>query len=160
MKQPLFIVTGTSGSGKSTVIPELRKELNEYCILDIDYFESSDDWNIRKCNFIRIAHSIAESNRRTIICGTIVPENLKDCIEVEHFSDIYYISLDVNDSVIRNRLKLRDWDNNIINDYLNFAAWLRENKEKAFSPTLHEIKCSSLSPKQVALAIKEFVNSK
>lgn len=45
-KLPLFIVTGSSGSGKTYIISELR--------------------NV----WLRVARNIAESGRMTIICGT------------------------------------------------------------------------------------------
>lgn len=80
---PLFIVTGSSGSGKTYVISELRKILPGFDIFDIDNLRElgiTDEQQIRNV-WLRVARNIAESGRMTIICGTAMTWDIEKCID-------------------------------------------------------------------------------
>src|SRR5262245_48311784 len=60
--QPLFVVTGPSGTGKTEVIPHLRPLLPEWEIFETDIlWDSQADWHFVRSNWLRIAFSIAQS---------------------------------------------------------------------------------------------------
>ena len=158
MKHQLYIVTGTSGAGKTTVIPELRKKLDNFVVYDGDSVVVESDYNVSKCNWLRIAKGNADSGIKTIICSTIIPENLLDCDHVKYF-DIYFINLRIEVETIIKRLKDRNWDNELINNYVNFSRWLIENKEKAFNPPMLEIYADNKTPEEISNEIIEYINS-
>ncbi len=78
-KFPLFIVTGASGVGKTTVMQELRVLLPDFVVFstDIDNFgttASKLDYQDRyNFYFILLTLFFAKSKRGTIICGTFMP---------------------------------------------------------------------------------------
>jgi adenylylsulfate kinase-like enzyme len=90
-KLPLFIVTGSSGSGKTYVITELRKVMPNFDIFDIDNLREvgiSDEQQIRNV-WLRVARNIAESGRMTIICGTAMPWDIEKCVDFSYFKHVY-----------------------------------------------------------------------
>lgn len=158
MKHQLYIVTGTSGAGKTTVIPELRKGLDHVVVYDGDSVVVESDYNISKCNWLRIAKGNADSGINTVICSTIIPENLFDCDHVKYF-DIYYINLRIDDETIIKRLQHRNWNEELIKNYVNFSKWLIEHKDKAFDPPMLEIYAEGKTPKEIANQIIDYINS-
>jgi predicted ATP-binding protein involved in virulence len=97
-KLPLFIITGASGVGKTTVIDELRYKLPNYIVFDVDSItDSNNDYGVIKNNWLRIAGNIAKSNVLTILCGTIMPWDIEKCDY--YFSKVYYLNLHCNDEI-------------------------------------------------------------
>lgn len=138
---PLFIVTGASGVGKTTIVPELQKRLPEWAVFETDLLhDSGHDWQMIKCNWLRIAHSLAQSNRPVILCGTIIPENIVDCDHRGFFPTIHYLALHCEAKVLaerlRSRLAWRNWNEANIREHQQFSQWLVDNAETAFEPSL------------------------
>ena len=68
-KLPLFIVTGASGVGKTTVMEELRIQLLDFVILstDLDMFGAAPlDYQGKFNLLLRIAYFVALSGRGTV----------------------------------------------------------------------------------------------
>jgi hypothetical protein len=138
---PLFILTGTSGTGKSAVLPELRRLLAGWEIFETDIlWDSAGDWSFVHCNWLRIAHSIALSGRPTLLCGTILPEHLEDCDSRHLFRRIYYLALDCDDETRDARLRARPAWRGVTEEKLSAyracARWLAEHAADAFDPPL------------------------
>ncbi|CAN7670000.1 hypothetical protein LJR153_005264 [Paenibacillus sp. LjRoot153] len=75
-KIPLFIVTGASGTGKTTVSKELRKLLPDVDVFELDFIHrivGDDDWRKIENIWFRVARNVAASGRISIICGTMMP---------------------------------------------------------------------------------------
>jgi len=155
-KLPLFVVTGASGTGKTTVSSSLRKLLPDFDVFDMDIINNVD-WQIAKANWLKIAYSISLSGRGTVLCGTLVPENIESAAYKDKFKHILYINLDCNDQVREQRLKARGWNDEAVEDHKNFARWLRENSDRAFDPPMPTIDTSNLSPEEAAEQIKHWV---
>lgn len=136
---PFFIVTGASGAGKSTVVPELRRLLPDFDVFDMDLL-AADDWQQVKWNWLKIAHSIAQSGRGTVLCGTVVPENLAGAPYLPYFDGIYYLNLHCDDETraarLRARPAYRGTTEEFIADHANFARWLLEHAATAFDPPM------------------------
>jgi len=49
-------------------------------------WDSAGDWNMVKCNWLRIAHSIAQSGRPTLLCVTMRPAEIESCESLPLFS--------------------------------------------------------------------------
>jgi hypothetical protein len=158
-KLPLFIVTGASGSGKSYVIPELRKVLPEFEIFDLDWLSpfTGDDWQKLRNIWLRVARGIAAGGRLTMLCGTMMPRDVEQCVDYSCFSKIYYLNLHCHDRIRDERLRARKWEESLITEHLTFAAWLLKHADSDYDPPMPTIDTSETEPAEVALQIKDWV---
>jgi broad-specificity NMP kinase len=158
-KVPLFIVTGSSGSGKTFVIKELRKILPDFDIFDIDNLRElgiSDEQQIRNV-WLRVARNTAESGRMTIICGTAMTWDIEKCIDFPYFKHVYYLNLHCDDETRERRLRERNWPEEMIQDYKKFAKWLVENADKEYTPPMPIVDTTIADVADVAAQIKKWV---
>jgi broad-specificity NMP kinase len=158
---PLFIVTGASGVGKTSVMKELRRILTEFDVFstDIDNFgttASKIDYQDRFNILLHFADVVAKSGRGTIICGTFMPWDAKKCDKYNHF-----INLHCHDTTRNHRLRNRKdkamWTDEILKSHEKFAQWLLDNAETAYDPPMPTIDTSSTPPSEVAEQIKQYV---
>ena len=103
---PLFIVTGASGTGKSSIIPHLQRELTECAVLDKDAMWATT-WDMAYNNLFRIASAIAQGGRSTVIVGTILPEMLEPLSDRCLAGEIRYANLHCDDATRAHRLRTR-----------------------------------------------------
>ncbi|MDR6723630.1 broad-specificity NMP kinase [Paenibacillus amylolyticus] len=157
-KLPLFVVTGASGTGKTTICALVRESLPEFDVFDMDIIDNVD-WQIAKANWLRIAYSISLSGRGTVLCGTMVPENIESADHKDKFETIHYINLHCDDETRAARLLARGWGNEAVQEHKNFANWLVQNASVAFTPPMPTINTSELAPEEVAKEIKDWVLS-
>jgi len=112
-KLPLFIVTGAGASGKTFVVKELRKIMPDYDVFDYDtifqFLKKDDKVDKHQIQniWLRVAREIAESGRKTIICGLIKPEDIEICKDFHYFSHIYYLILHCDEETRETRLRER-----------------------------------------------------
>ncbi|MFD2614895.1 AAA family ATPase [Paenibacillus gansuensis] len=158
-KIPLFIVTGASGVGKTTVIKNLRGLLPEVDIFEIDAIHEfvGDDWNRIQNIWLRVARNIAESGRISIICGTMMPWDAEKCEDYQYFKNVYFLNLHCDDETRELRLRARNWSENMIHEHKSFANWLLENADKAYTPPMPTVDTSKTEVYEVALKIREWV---
>jgi 2-phosphoglycerate kinase len=136
---PLFIVTGASGVGKSSVVDELQRLMPDWHVFETDIlWDSGGDWHFVRQNWLRIAHRIAQTGRGAILCGTHLPENIDPCDHRELFSKVHYLILHCADGTLARRLESRPaWHNQtaeFIAEHRRFNRWLLENAAVAFDP--------------------------
>ncbi|MBW3622666.1 MAG: hypothetical protein KY468_04570 [Armatimonadetes bacterium] len=158
---PLFIVTGPSGAGKTAVVGPLRRLLPEWEVFETDILrDSGGDWGRVKCNWLRIAHSIAQSGRGTILCGTILPEQIRDCDHRDCFSGIHYLGLLCEDEKLRSRLRARpEWrgcSEAFIEEQIRLSRWLREHADTDFDPPLTIIETTGKTVEAAAQCIRDW----
>ncbi|MGE3781652.1 MAG: hypothetical protein AB7H71_02770 [Alphaproteobacteria bacterium] len=65
---PFFIVNGASGSGKSYIVGWLRQSRPGLIVFDLDTM-TGDNWQVKKANWLRVAHSIGLSGVPRALCG-------------------------------------------------------------------------------------------
>ncbi|WP_108722238.1 AAA family ATPase [Gorillibacterium timonense] len=158
-KLPLFIVTGASGSGKSFVISELRRIMPEFDIFEYDNLIEfiGFDWEKMRNIWLRVARNIASSGRMTIICGTLMPWDLEECVDYHSFKHVYYLNLHCDDETRELRLRQRNWSEEMIQEHLSFAKWLIENADKAYKPPMPIVDTANHDVSEVAIQIKEWI---
>ncbi|SDT53804.1 AAA domain-containing protein [Paenibacillaceae bacterium GAS479] len=165
-KLPLFIVTGASGVGKTTVMRELRELMPDFILFstDNDNFGSTaakleylDRYNL----LLHFANSVAMSGRGTIICGTFMPWDAEKCDVYKSFSEICFINLHCDDTTRYNRLRNREdkamWTEDMLKQHEQFAQWLLDNAETAYNPRMPIIDTTRTAPAEVAEQIKRYV---
>lgn len=159
-KSPLFIVTGASGTGKTTIVAPLRKLMPDFDVFDIDVISQDvDDWQKLKNIWLRVASNIAKSGRITILCGTIMSWDAEKCDDYDSFSQIYYLNLHCDDATREKRLREREWSEEMIKEHKHFAKWLLENADEAFTPKLPTFNTTCVPPNKIAVELKEWILS-
>ncbi|MEH7380627.1 AAA family ATPase [Bacillus sp. JJ1533] len=164
-KVPLYIVTGAKGTGKTTVTEELRKLMPEYVVFDYDdvitfikddlgKFDKHQLQNI----WLRVARNIAESGRKTIICGIIRPQDIERCIDFNYFKHVYYLALHCDDKTRERRLQKRKrmTEEKLLRNN-DFAKWLIEIADK-YNPPIPIIDTSKTDTIKVAQQICEWIH--
>ena len=136
-KLPLFIVSGASGVGKSTLCEELFRDESRYIVLESDiiwnkvYNTPKDDYRAYRRMQLRLCASIAQAGLPVVLCGCAVPEQFECLPERELFTRIHCLAVVCDDDALERRLKkgrgIRDkkW----IASSLDFNCWLRKNGE-------------------------------
>ncbi len=145
---PLFVVSGASGTGKSTVCNQLTGRYQESVLLDSDILWRSE-FNNPKDNYreyfetwLRVCKNISQSGRSVVLfgAGVGVPENLESCIERRYFSSIKYLTLVCSDDVLAKRLQQRPaWrgtrNSEYIEEHQRFNQWfIHYNKNENQPP--------------------------
>jgi broad-specificity NMP kinase len=165
-KSPLFIVTGASGVGKTTVMKELRRIMPDFDVFGTDMFPKTTakiDYQDKKNILLRFAYAVLQSRRGTIICGTFMPWEVEKCDDFNKFSEVCFINLHCDDTTRNNRLRNRQgntWTDEMLKNHEEFAQWLLDNAETAYNPPMPTIDTTSNSPSQVADQIKRYVMTK
>ena len=165
-KLPLFIVTGASGVGKTTVMHVLRELMPEFVVFSTDRdnfgtttekLEYQDRFNL----LLHFAHATALSGRGTIICGTFMPWDAKKCDTYDKFSELCFINLHCDDATRNSRLRNREdkamWTDDMLNQHEQFAQWLLNNAATEYNPPMPTIETTSTPPFDVAEQIKRYV---
>jgi energy-coupling factor transporter ATP-binding protein EcfA2 len=114
LRLPLFVVTGASGAGKSTVCQQLIGMLRGQCGLPV------------------------------VLCGTAVPVQVEPCPERRYFSALHYLALVCDDDDLQERLTSRPaWrqshTDSFVEQMVAFNRWLKEHAALTVPPlTLHD----------------------
>jgi hypothetical protein len=159
---PLFIVTGASGAGKSTIIEPLQHLLSGCGVFDKDQMWASD-WDMAYNNFFRIASALAQGGKQTVIVGTIIPEHLEGLSDRELVGDIFYINLHTDDQTRRARLmSRRKWglpSEEFIQEHARFAAQLLADAETKFGHPMPTFDTTTKAPEEVAAQVAGWIKA-
>jgi hypothetical protein len=84
--RPLFVVTGASGSGKTTIFPELLSRMAGWCaVFDVDWLidplgraakDGQVDWPSFRETWLHIAHGVAQNGLPTLLLAPFIPGHL------------------------------------------------------------------------------------
>jgi hypothetical protein len=135
---PLLIVSGASGTGKSTICQALTGKLTNVIPLDSDilwspafnhpeggYRDFFETW-------LRLCMNISQAGRPVVLfgAGVGVPNNLESCIGRRYFPAVHYLALTCDDEILRERLLNRPaWrqSSDTIRDQIKFNLWFKTN---------------------------------
>jgi predicted kinase len=159
----IFFITGTSGSGKSTLTKILQKKLPSALFAVYDFDEngvpSNADVEWRQSTtqyWLSQAAKNAPKGKITIICGVTLPSEVINAARKFDFT-LYFGFMKINDEVIKNRLRDRKWDAQLIKDNINWAHHLENEviNQKNYSV----IDCSTALPEQIANDFAQWILS-
>ena len=135
LRQPLFCLTGPSGTGKSTLARVLVPRLSDrFVVLEQDVLwlpelsDPTDEHRLFRSTWLRLVAMIGQSGRPVLLCGTVAPPELEPLPERAMFSAVHYLALTCRPDVLAQRLRARpawrEWDEPRIAETLHFARWL------------------------------------
>ena len=107
--EPLLLVTGASGVGKSTIAAPLQRALPQMAVFDSDAllalqrFGPTVEWEA----WLHVAHSAAQGGRPTVLCGTVLPEWLSNAPGRDLVGDVHVLLLVCTDEARAQRLGAR-----------------------------------------------------
>jgi predicted ABC-type ATPase len=131
LQQPLFIITGPSGAGKTTVCLELVSRMNECVVMESDILWGNSSENYHDM-WLRVAKNIGQAGRPVVLCGTALPEHFEACPERRYFSTLHYFAMVCDDVLLKERLKFRpQWrgsgSNDVVEQMIQLNRWLKEH---------------------------------
>jgi len=106
---PLYVVTGASGAGKTTITEPLRRALPGCDVFDTDIIVrvAMLGWDTWRNTWLRLAHGIALNGRVTILCGSLLPSQLETLPARKLVGPIRFCTLDCPDTILADRLRRR-----------------------------------------------------
>jgi len=127
----IVFITGTSGVGKSVLVPLLKIHLPSFDVRDFDELGVPEDvdinWRLETTDYwLKQAKENLENNESTIICGTSLPDEVfRSCIYSKEMN-IRFGLLKTTESTIQERLAERNWDQKSINEYKKWQKTLED----------------------------------
>ena len=133
---PLFILSGASGSGKTTIGLELVTALRECVTMESDILWGAvpatvdDNYQDYRNTWLRVAKNIGQGGRPVILVGTALPDQFERCPERRYFTELHYLALVCEDEILVQRLRARPaWRKADTTDFVEqmvaFNAYLR-----------------------------------
>lgn len=164
METELFIVTGTSGTGKSTITPQLQQQLpNNYAVYDWDelvrsYDGTEDLWAFEVAErMFEVTRDNINQNITTVVLGLIKPAWMEKYKDQYGVKNIKFCLLTISVEERTRRLTQRGAPLHLINDleeHEGFPQWIQESQ---FENVM--IDTSELSPDEVTDQIKHWIEA-
>ena len=151
LRLPLFVITGASGSGKTTVALRLVAALRGAAVvLDSDilwrpeFATPEDDYRSYRELWLRVAKNIGQSGLPVVLAGTVIPDQFEHLSERRYFAAIHYLGLVAEDDDLTTRLRARpQWrstgSNSFVEEMLRFNRWLKGNAGQTCPPIYSSI---------------------
>ena len=170
LRLPLFIVTGASGSGKTTVMHRLLHTLPECVVLESDILwgtvpaDGPNDFHSYHDLWLRMVKAIAQAGKPVLLCGTALPETMEHLPERRYIAAIHYLALVCDAGVQRERLVARPaWRQSGAEDFLQaqvgFNQHLREHAAEMIPP-MEVLDTTEVSAAETASRVRRWVQSR
>lgn len=141
---PFFVISGVSGVGKSTLMPELVTYLPDHIIMDADELYGLGKkcgWDVHRNSLLRFAATVSMNGRSFVQCGTIYRNELDEMPARGSVGTIHYLNLDCSDSVREERLRPRltrlSWSEDSIQEFFARHRRMAEQFRSEFEETMN-----------------------
>jgi len=167
---PLFVVTGASGAGKSTIGLNLVRTFDRCVTMDNDMlwgavpWSQGDDHRGYHNTWLRVAKNIGQSGRPVVLLGTALPEHFEPCPERRYFAQTHYLGVVADDAVLAERLRGRpNWRGSgtpaVVADMLRFNEYLKTNA-RTLSPPLSLLDTTAMTVAESTRATVEWISAR
>lgn len=167
VKLPLFVVTGASGTGKTSALLRLHSRLPECVCLESDIlwrdeFNKDGDYREYRNLWLRVAKNISQSYRPVVLFGSTLPGQFEECNESRYFSAIHYLAFTCTKNELIKRLQARPgWrksgSDEVIERMLTFNQWFRDNAY--IHPGMKVVDTTRMKLDESAAATEDWVRS-
>jgi adenylate kinase family enzyme len=169
VRSPLFILTGASGAGKSTVCLGLAARMKEVVVMESDILWRAEfdqpETNYREYRetWLRVCKNISQAGRPVVLCGVGVPAQFEQCTERRYFSELHYLALICDAQTLVSRLRGRppsraSSDDECIKEQVVFNRWLLNNAQKT-EPRMTLLDTSELTVDETVEKVERWVRS-
>lgn len=162
-QMPLFIITGASCVGKSSMCEVLFQNEKEYIVLESDilwddiYNTPDDGYRRYREMWMQLCKNISQIGMPVVLCGCAIPEQFERCDGRKDFTSIHYLAVVCDNAVLEERMARRGvTDANWIGSSVEFNVWLKEHAQDT-NPPIHLLDSSKLSPKEAAEATDKWI---
>jgi broad-specificity NMP kinase len=141
IRLPLFILTGSSGVGKSAVCLGLAAKMKDVVVMESDilwrneFDQPETDYREYRETWLRVCKNISQAGKPVVLCGVGVPTQFEQCIERRYFSELHYLALICDDQILPSRLT---WRGSLTDEYIAeqvlFNRWLLNNAQNTEPP--------------------------
>jgi len=165
---PLLIVSGASGTGKTTVCQHLLGQVTQAVLLDSDILWrhefNTPDTNYRDFFelWLRVCKNVSQSGRPVVLfgAGVGVPENIENCVERRYFSEVRYLALVCSDKTLSERLQQRPiWRGTrepaFIEENIRFNSWFKAYDSQ---PVIKLIDTTNTLIEETALQVASWID--
>ena len=165
-KMPLFVLTGASGVGKTSILQELMQNETKYICMeqDIVYFlphNTPEEASFKREVIMGMAKNISQIGIPVVIGAASLPEQFENTHTRRFFSEIYYMALVCEPMALE--IRMRDGrkidDADWIESSVDFNNWFIENGEKQ-NPKIEICDITGKTVKEVATIVDKWVLSK
>jgi len=171
LQLPLLIVSGASGTGKTTVCHALMGQLPSVVLLDADILWRSEfntpanDHQDFFETWLRMCKNISQSGRPVVLFGAGVgePDNLEPRVERRYFSAIEYLALVCDEEALADRLKQRPaWRGTHGSDYIEahqkYNHWFKTHS--AGTPSIQLVDTTEATVESSAQQVTEWITER
>ena len=122
LRLPLFILTGASGVGKSTVCLALAARTKEVVVMESDilwraeFDQPATNYREYRETWLRVCKNISQAGRPVVLCGVSEPAQFEQCVERRYFSKLHYLALVCDAESLVSRLRNRPPSRGTSND--------------------------------------------
>ena len=145
VQQPLFIICGPSGGGKTAVCRHLQQSLHPFIPLEADILYRAEFNNPQNGprdfneTWLRVCKNIGQSGQPVVLFHSGgLPQHVEPCLERRYFGNVHYLALVANDETIANRLAARPawrgYTPESIANQVAYNQWLRRERPNHVHP--------------------------
>lgn len=167
VQSPLFVLTGASGAGKSSVCLHLPAALPECVAIESDILWGTvvatpeDNYRSYRNLCLRVAKNVAQGGRPVVVCGTALPDQFETCPERRYFTTLHYLALVCDDELLAARLRARPaWrgadGDAFVSDMTAFNGWIKANAANT-QPPMSLLDTTAISVEQSVAQVAAWV---
>jgi shikimate kinase len=170
LQLPLLVISGASGSGKTTVGHALYGRVNQTILLDSDILWrkefDSPETHYRDFfeTWLRMCKNISQAGRPVVLfgAGMGVPENLEPCVERRYLARIHYLALVCADETLVQRLQARPtWRGTrepaFIQEQKRFNQWFKNYDQQ---PGIELIDTTRSSVEETVEQVRQWIEAR
>ena len=169
IRLPLFIITGASGVGKSTVGLELAAKMNDVVVMESDilwrpeFDQPETNYREYRETWLRVCKNISQAGKPVVLCGTGEPTQFEQCTERRYFSKLHYLALICDDHILASRMRKRPTrgallQDEFIKEQIVFNRWLQNNAQNT-EPTMTLLDISKITVDEAADGVAQWIRS-